>query len=373
MFKEESQKFDVVNDVFHLYLRIYYKCGEGQSIAVSGSIPGLGDWQEFTELKWTTGDYWVTMEPILSMKHYFRYKYVLFDAKQKKRIQWERGVDRIADLAILEPIDRVPGTNRVVQRMVGTKHLRSVEIEDVWEEFTVEFSVNHPSKDLQDVMMLDGNIHDIDLLEMRRVSQPEDWMPVKYGDQIQPWKVEVQMKNNESGDDGKWKPWTNTNLIHYNYVLKNKPKNVHINEREPERKFIIQDPHQYTGQLGGHGTNLWSNVEEVFVVNGYVNKADGNFEGPFFLKTLEGRSITIGSYPSADSDYGVIKQAGCTAVLDIQNNYRAVDFNQEQNAFRKFGISNVKNIKVWDSNETQYVSTLFQAVVELDNMINKQN
>lgn len=47
------------------------------------------------------------------------------------------------------------------------------------------------------------------------------------------------MKNDKSGDDGKWKPWTNSNLIQYKYVLKNKAKGIHVSERDPERKFII--------------------------------------------------------------------------------------------------------------------------------------
>lgn len=68
--------------------------------------------------------------------------------------------------------------------MIGTKPLKTVQLEDEWEEFTVEFSVNHPSKDLGDLLMLDGNIHEIDLIEMRKVSQPEEWMPVKYGEDI---------------------------------------------------------------------------------------------------------------------------------------------------------------------------------------------
>lgn len=107
----EVKQFDVINCHYHLYLKIYYKCKEGQSIAISGSLDGIGMWKKFTELQWTQGDIWVTKEPISSNVHFFRYKYVLFDKVEKKLIQWERGIDRIADMAILEPIDRVPGTN----------------------------------------------------------------------------------------------------------------------------------------------------------------------------------------------------------------------------------------------------------------------
>ena len=108
------------------------------------------------------------------------------------------------------------------------------------------------------------------------------------------------MSNNESGDDGKWKPWSNENLITYKYQLKNPSKNINVTERDPERRFAIQDPHDYHGQLGSHMTDLWSNTEQVFVVNGFVNKGDGNFEGPFMYKTLQDHGITIGSYPETE-------------------------------------------------------------------------
>ena len=104
----------------------------------------------------------------MSNIHFFRYKFVLFDTNNKKLIQWERGIDRIADLDILEPIERVPGSTRIVNRTLGDKPLVSCELEDEWEEFTVVFTVNHPSLDIKDKMELTGNITDIKLLPMQR-------------------------------------------------------------------------------------------------------------------------------------------------------------------------------------------------------------
>ena len=125
----------------------------------------------------------------MSKIHFFRYKYVLFDTNNKKLIQWERGVDRLADLDIIEPIERIPGTSRIANISMGDKPLVSVEIEDEWEEFTVVFTVSHPSQDMNDQMQLDGNVTDIDLLSMQRSNQPESWMPVKFGELIRPWRV----------------------------------------------------------------------------------------------------------------------------------------------------------------------------------------
>lgn len=45
---------------------------------------------------------------------------------------------------------------------------------------------------------------------------------------------------------------------------------------------------------------MFSNIEEVFVVNGFVNKGDGNYEMPFVFKALDGYNIAIGSFPDND-------------------------------------------------------------------------
>ena len=65
-----------------------------------------------------------------------------------------------------------------------------------------------------------------------------------------------------------------------------------------------------------------------------------------------------------------LAQEGCTAVLDIQSEYRSVDFGKEQQMFRKCGINTVKNILVRDYNEEEYCTTLFKAAIELDNLVN---
>jgi hypothetical protein len=41
----------------------------------------------------------------------------------------------------------------------------------------------------------------------------------------------------------------------------------------------IQDPNNYKGELGQQGSNIWRNVDKVFVVNGHVEMTDANFVG----------------------------------------------------------------------------------------------
>ena len=51
-------------------------------------------------LQWTSGHNWVSKEPFVTNKRYFQFKYVLL--KDMQLVHWERGIDRIADLEILD-------------------------------------------------------------------------------------------------------------------------------------------------------------------------------------------------------------------------------------------------------------------------------
>jgi len=96
----------------------------------------------------------------------------------------------------------------------------------------------------------------------------------------------VLFPNEDGSNHGQWKESSEMNKIEYAFVKKNTYTNINQKEREPKRTFQIQDPSRYRGQLGAQGTDLWSNTDKVFIVNGFVQKADGNFIGPFFFKTI---------------------------------------------------------------------------------------
>lgn len=81
-------------------LRIPYETSFGQSLSVVGSIPELGDWSTYKhELQWTEGHVWLSKQPLTTTQRFFSYKYVVLD--HGKVQMWEKGVDRIADLATL--------------------------------------------------------------------------------------------------------------------------------------------------------------------------------------------------------------------------------------------------------------------------------
>lgn len=72
----------------------------GESICVTGSIEELGKWKEYKcHLTWTEGHIWVTKEPLVTKSNKFFYKYALLN--EGELVQWEMGIDRIADLSIM--------------------------------------------------------------------------------------------------------------------------------------------------------------------------------------------------------------------------------------------------------------------------------
>ena len=75
-------------------------------MCVVGSIDELGNWLNYKcKMKWTPGHVWQMEMPLIlrdDTRPFFNYKYVLME--HEKMIRWESGVDRIADLRILQPI-----------------------------------------------------------------------------------------------------------------------------------------------------------------------------------------------------------------------------------------------------------------------------
>ena len=65
----------------------------------------------------------------------------------------------------------------------------------------------------------------------------------------------------------------------YKYSIRNDAEGTTVWEREPSRVLSIQDPNNYKGELGQQGSNIWRNVDKVFIVNGHIEMTDANFVG----------------------------------------------------------------------------------------------
>ena len=69
-------------------------------MVVVGSIMQLGKWKSYhAKMRWTEGHIWV-LDNVQISEPVFQYKYLVVNNGQKER--WESGVNRIADIPLLE-------------------------------------------------------------------------------------------------------------------------------------------------------------------------------------------------------------------------------------------------------------------------------
>lgn len=122
---------------YNLTLKVTYKTKWGQEIGVVGNIPQLGNWdpRKALKMRWTNGHVWVAdgirINESRGEKTYFMYKYVLLNENNQN--QYERGLDRIADLKLL---NSETGYNNYIQYQPEVKN---VQIFDEWEQYSVKF------------------------------------------------------------------------------------------------------------------------------------------------------------------------------------------------------------------------------------------
>lgn len=118
-----------------------------------------------------------------------------------------------------------------------------------------------------------------------RMTQGEEitWLT---GQKVRPWEFRVRLSHTDFKQ-----------RVTYKYSIRNDDKDYTVWEREPSRYAQIQEPHMYTGELGQSGSSKWPNVDNVFIVNGVINKADANFVGGLSFEKIGETNIFIGPYP----------------------------------------------------------------------------
>ena len=138
----------------------------------------------------------------------------------------------------------------------------------------------------------------------------------------------------------------------------------------------IQDPLLYRGDLAFKKSKLWRDCHKVFIVNGRIDKADGNFLGGFFFNKVKDTNIILGSYPLSQNDLIRMKKAGVTGVMNIQTGndmtQRGVFWPQLVEKYKEVGIDNVFSYPIPDKDEDEYIEELFNAAQHLNDMISEQ-
>ena len=121
-----------------------------------GSTPETGVWKEVKVfLKWTQGHVWKSATPLMVSNSYFKYKYVVVQDKTRI-IEWEQGIDRIADCAVLPSVDQGDGEAPLYEAMSNNskpKKAKIVEIKDIWEQMLIKFTIFSPINEFEEEQM----------------------------------------------------------------------------------------------------------------------------------------------------------------------------------------------------------------------------
>ena len=348
---------------------------------VVGDIDELGNNKTLKHgLKWTEGHIWVSEAPLTTTQPFFRYKYLLTEGHTAglKVLLHEKGIQRVADISILE--------NLAVKRASLTRDhnaARVVEINDVWEKFSVHFTVYHPIIYRDQQLLIQGNRPEFgrSIKMERQLAHHSSWLNKKYGQEIVPYTATIEFDNSTKDSSGK------PLRIEYNYVLNagEGPKTPDEREREPTRILDIHHPErkEYRGQLeedsvvGNKTVDQTHLRSDSWVINGCVQKTDANFFKDFYINEIKDQNIFIGSYPIDDEDVRDMKNIGITAVLNLQTQddiaERGYSWTKMQQLYQNKGIKSAIHYSIDDYNEEEHVKKTFAAAQYLNDLVNSKN
>lgn len=336
-----------------------------------GSIKELGEWKEYKiKLFWGDNHCWCTKEPVMVNDPFFEYKYALFGVQGDLQF-WENGINRIADLETLPFDESMNGT--------GTKH---IFISDVWEEYKLRFTLYDPLYERGDQMVMIPNEGSglSASYPMERIEGPEDWLLSKYGKPVPVWECEIPLQNNNGDSEGQFLD-SNQIAFSYTYAKKKRAGAYLIKERTPMRRFLIENPNTYQGELANpklSSTPHYKLSDSVKIVNGVVEKADGTFLYDFFYNEIiedsKKHNILVGPCPQTNADVKkMVLEGKVTAVLSLQTEaeqeQRAINNRQLKTWYRDQGIKSFINFPVEDNNLEDYSEDNFQACKALDQLL----
>ncbi len=135
------------------------------------------------------------------------------------------------------------------------------------------------------------------------------------------------------------------------------------------------DPDLYNGELGNQGSSRWPNVENVFIVNGKIEKGDANFVGGLSFNKIGDTGVFIGPYPQLEEDVNAMAEAGVTGVFNVQTEidfaHRGTNWPRMLQYYEENRIIAV-HYPIHDFNEEDLKSKLYKGATILNDMINNK-
>jgi len=199
-------------------------------------------------------------------------------------------------------------------------------LRDHWEQFTIRFSVfaainatqtaePGAQEGAKEYMRIIGSVPELTKSgtiesgprRMKKAAKKFRWLYDKYGQEMCPWECQVTLKTSD---------FTEARELIYSYSKGDHAQRDYVYEREPSRIIKLQPPETYRGELGAQRSSQWRNWDKVWIVNGHVEKVDGNFLGELFCTKVGDTGVCVGTYPLEDRDVKRLSQAGVTGVLN---------------------------------------------------------
>lgn len=149
---EKAQAYK--NITYSVTFKVQMKVNFGETLCVLGSLPELGKWKEYKHhLQWTEGDVWESITPLMTHSYYYQYKYAVLEENGTKLINWEKGIDRLADMEIMPDHKQSYQTGGAtlsgpdlanVNQASLSSGIKYIHYNDVWEQYNLSFTVWHP-------------------------------------------------------------------------------------------------------------------------------------------------------------------------------------------------------------------------------------
>ena len=138
---------------------------------------------------------------------------------------------------------------------------------------------------------------------------------------------------------------------------------------------MIITPEKYQGELGIDGSSEQNPFAANYIVNGMINKVDGNFLNEFMISKLADTGIFLGPYPDSASDVDSIEMTGAKAVINLQTvkcqKHRGTNTVFIDKLYRQKGISNIFNIPIDEHDESQVNDGLLEGAMRLNQLLNE--
>ena len=156
---------------------------------------------------------------------------------------------------------------------------------------------------------------------MHRSANLQKWMGSQYGKLMRPYETTIVMKQLRQSSINE------PIFFNYHYSIGNVGRE--FIERSGTRLMKIIDPSLYGGQLSKDRSQVDKN--EVFIVNGHLEKCDGNYIPNFNVQELKEVNVFVGPYPHSAADIASLRHFGITAAMNVMTVQQMLDRHLDWN------------------------------------------